>query len=111
MKESTTEYQKWVEAQPNRISTEFLLSIGFEIEMDKPLFTTFKFSGNEKIKCSIGKYGDFGIYKYHWCNPDERDAGFFAINPHLSIEDFKIIVRFMGLTDLLPVLESTPPYK
>lgn len=79
-----------------QINREFLLSQGWILDEDKPLFETFKHPSNGLLRCSIGFYGSFSIFEKHWCN-DEPEKGFFTTNHNLTKEDYFRILSMLKL--------------
>ncbi len=96
-----TEYTDAIAAMPNRISREFLLANGWQIENEYPLVTIFKRNGG--LKCSIGKYGDFSISEYHWLNHDEIVRHFCTINHNLTQDDYWTIIKLLNISGIKQV--------
>lgn len=77
--------------QQVQINREFLLSQGWKLKNEFPLFESFEHSKDINLICAIGLYGDFSIVELHWCNKTP-ERQFTTINPSLTHEDyFKII--------------------
>jgi hypothetical protein len=95
MKTPTTPYSIAVQEKA-QITRDFLESEGWKLIEEVPLFETFQHTKNSDIKCSIGLYGGFSIVELHWCNKTpERE--FSTINPDLTIDDYKTIVRLLNI--------------
>lgn len=75
------------------ITKEFLVGIGFNVQVEYPLYTAFQHSRYGKIYCSIGKYGEFSLVEYHWCNEGDEVRAFKTINAKLTINDFYTILK------------------
>jgi hypothetical protein len=90
MKEATTPYS--IEMQRIiQLNTKFLVSEGWVIHKEYPLFDEFYHSKNKDLVCTTGLYGEFYIAELHWINKTpERE--FSTTNPNLTKEDyFKIL--------------------
>jgi hypothetical protein len=90
MKIPTTEFSKEIHSKA-QITRDFLLSQGWTLKEEYPLFETFVHPKNSDLICSIGLYGSFNIVELHWCNKTpERE--FSTINHDLTKDDyFKIL--------------------
>lgn len=95
MKTATTPFG--IEMQEKiQINRDFLLSEGWKLEFEKPLFEVFSHPGNSLLKCSIGFHGELSITEKHWCN-DEPEKGFFTINPYLTKEEYFKIIQMLRI--------------
>lgn len=95
MKEPTTPCS--IDAQNRmKINREFLISKGFVLTGEYPLFEEFKHSKDYLIFASIGLYGSFSIGDLHWCNKTVERV-FSTMNPNLTEEDFDRIVSMLCL--------------
>jgi hypothetical protein len=95
MKTPTTEFAIAMQEQV-QINRDFLLSQGFVMTEEKPLFERFVHSKDSDIVCSIGLYGEFSISELHWCNKTP-ERSFFAINPKLTKEDYFKIIEMLRI--------------
>jgi hypothetical protein len=75
------------------INKDFLLREGWVLKEEKPLYCMFDHPRDQRINCSLGSYGEFSIVEYDWCNHDEIVRTFATINPKLTQEDYKTILR------------------
>lgn len=98
MKQPTTEFAMAVQEQI-QINREFLLSQGWELKEEKPLYETFVHKSSPDIICSIGLYGEFSISELHWCNKTP-DRTLFTINPNLTKEDYFKIIDLLSIKSL-----------
>lgn len=96
MKTPTTEFSIAVHEQA-QINREFLLSQGWELRAEYPLFEEFIHSRNANLVCSIGLYGEFSLAELHWLNktPDKQ---FSTLNSKLTRDDYKTIVSLLNIT-------------
>ena len=95
MKQATTPYS--IEIQKNaQITREFLLSKGWRLIEDKPLYESFEHTKNPDLNCSISLYGGFSLVELHWCNKTPEKT-FSTINPNLTIEDYDNIINLMNI--------------
>jgi hypothetical protein len=95
MKIPTTPYsialqEKW------KITREFLLSEGWVLKNEYPLFETFEHSKNADLVCSIGLYGSFSLCELHWCNKTP-DREFSTINSELTKDDYYQVIKLLGI--------------
>lgn len=95
MKEPTTPYCISINDK-RQIDRGFLLSEGWVLTEEYPLFEVFTHSKNEDLKCSIGLYGGFSITELHWLNKDP-ETEFSAMNPNLTKEDYHTIIRLLNI--------------
>lgn len=95
MKEPTTPYSIWVQQQI-QINREFLLSQGWILKNEFPLYESFVHKSNSDFICAIGLYGDFSIAELHWCNKTP-DRQFTTINPSLTQEDYFKILQLLNI--------------
>lgn len=79
------------------INKDFLLREGWAIYKEYPLFIILEHPKNNRVFCSIGNHGEFSIVEYHWCNDTEIVRSFSAINPNLTQDDYKIILKLTGI--------------
>lgn len=77
-----------------KLSKEFLMSEGWELVLESPLFTSFK---KGSISCTIGKYGQFSIIEPHWCNRDEMARAFITTNHNITEEDYHCIIKLTAI--------------
>lgn len=96
MKTPTTEYSIAIQEQV-KINRTFLEAQGWALEMEKPLFETFKHIKNSSLECSIGLYGDFSIAELHWMNQTPEKA-FYTLNPNLTEEDYFTLIKLLNIT-------------
>lgn len=95
MKTPTTEFAIATQekVQINRI---FLLSQGWVLKEEFPLFEKFVHSKLDNLVCTIGLYGEFGISELHWCNKTpERE--FYTLNPNLTESDYFTIISLLNI--------------
>jgi hypothetical protein len=79
-----------------QINREFLLSQGWVLKKEFPLYESFAHSKNSDMICAIGLYGEFSICQLHWCNKTpERE--FTTINPALTKEDYFKILSLLNI--------------
>lgn len=95
MKQPTTEYSIAMQ-EAIQINHDFLISEGWEVITDKPLFNTYRHVKNADARCSIGLYGEFYICELHWCNKTPEQS-FNAINPSLTKEDYHKIIDMLRI--------------
>lgn len=98
MKQPTTEYAIAMQEQV-QINREFLLSQGWELKDEKPLYETFVHKSDPDVVCSIGAYGEFSIAELHWCNKTP-DREFTTINPRLTTDDYFKIIDLLSIQRL-----------
>lgn len=95
MKTPTTPY--CIETQKIvQINRTFLLSKGWKLIEDYPLFEVFKHDTDENLRCSIGLYGEFSITELHWCNKTP-ERQFVTVNRELTIEDYDNIIKLLKI--------------
>jgi hypothetical protein len=95
MKQPTTSYTVHLQEQM-QINRDFLLSEGWKLKEDYPLFETFEHTVSNLLVCSIGLYGEFSICELHWCNrTPERE--FSTVNPNLTKEDYYQILKLLRI--------------
>jgi len=96
MKTPTTPFS--IQAQEKiKINRKFLLSKGWVLEEEKPLYETFKHIKNSSLVCSIGLYGSFSISELHWIN-ETPERSFFTLNPELTEDDYFTIIRLLNIS-------------
>ena len=95
MREPTTTYSIALQ-QRIQINRAFLLSQGWVLKKEFPLYESFEHSTNADIICAIGMYGDFSIAQLHWCNKTP-DRQFTTINPNLKAEDYFKILSLLDI--------------
>ena len=96
MIEPTTPYLIDVN-QKIQINRKFLVSQGWELEKEWPLFESFTHPKNSLVRCCIGLYGSFSIVENHWLNKTpERD--FTTLNPNLTETDYFKILELLNIT-------------
>ena len=81
---------------PDKITVDFLISQGWDINEQKPLYTSFIHSKDERLVCSIGKYSEFFIAELHWCNRTPERT-FDTVNHNLTTEDYHTIIKLLAL--------------
>lgn len=95
MKQPTTPCAIAIQEQV-QINRDFLLSQGWVLKKEFPLYESFEHSKNRDMICAIGLYGDFSICQLHWCNKTpERE--FTTINPDLTKEDYFKILSLLNI--------------
>lgn len=104
MKKPTTEFAIAMQKRV-QLNREFLLSQGWELDQEKPLYENFTHPADQDIKCSIGLYGQFGITQFHWCNGTPERA-FYTCNPDLTEADYFKILEMLRFTHLLACTPS-----
>lgn len=95
MKTPTTEFSIAMQ-EKIQINRDFLLTQGWVLTEEKPLFERFVHSSNLNFVCSIGLYGEFSIAELHWCNKTPEKY-FCALNPTLTEEDYFKIIDMLRL--------------
>lgn len=95
MKEPTTPAA--IAAQEKiQINRKFLESRGWVLDVEKPLFETFKHSNDELCVCSISMYGGFSIAELHWMNKTPEKE-FSTMNANLVENDYDTILRLLNI--------------
>jgi hypothetical protein len=108
MKKPTTPWAKMVQEKA-QINRDFLISQGWRLKEEKPLFETFTHTKNPDAFCSIGLYGEFSLTKVHWCNKTP-ELFFNTVNPDLTTDDYFSILRMLRIrlnTDLNDEVSDT----
>lgn len=100
MKEPTTPYSIDIN-QKIEINRIFLLSEGWELEKEYPLFETFTHPKDSRLRCSIGLYGSFSITELHWIN-NTPEREFQTVNSNLTKADYFKIIELLNITTLKP---------
>lgn len=95
MKEPTTPYSIAVH-EKRQITRTFLEKEGWKLRQEFPLYDCFEHRSDPKITCGIGLYGEFTLTQEHWLNP-EPERVFTTMNPDLTIEDYRTIIRLLKL--------------
>lgn len=91
-------------ARPDGITREFLLSQGWILVEEKPLFERFEHSNSPStLKAHIGMYGDFSITELHWCN-ETPERYFNTVNSNLNQADYFTIINLLRI----PALSDMP---
>lgn len=95
MKQPTTPVS--IDIQANmQINRDFLLSKGWILQDEYPLFENFFHSKNKDLVCAIGLYGEFSIAQLHWCNKTP-ERQFITMNSKLTKEDYEVILRLLNI--------------
>lgn len=94
MKQPTTEFSIAMQ-QKIQINREFLLSQGWVLTEERPLFETFEHSKNKNLVCSIGLHGALSICELHWCNGTPEREFSTVHNPNLTKEDYFTILKLL----------------
>jgi hypothetical protein len=95
MKEATTVYQR-LTAKEMQINHDFLISEGWELAEERPLYNEYKRPWHNNVICHIGLYGEFSICELHWCNKTPEKI-FSTINPKLTKEDYHKIIEMLKI--------------
>jgi len=96
MKEPTTEF--CIDAvQRTSINRDFLLSQGWVLTKEYPLFEDFTHPNNSLAHCSIGLYGSFSIVEVHWCNGTPEREFSSPNNPDLTTDDYFYIIKLLRI--------------
>jgi hypothetical protein len=95
MKSPTTEFD--IENQKQiQINRDFLISQGWELKEEYPLFENFTHPKNHLVYAAIGIHGEFSICEVHWCNGNpERE--FNSLNPELTTDDYFNILKMLRI--------------
>jgi hypothetical protein len=95
MKTPTTEYSIDVQ-EKIQINREFLLSEGWRLEKEYPLYESYIHSKNSDLVCGIGLYGSFSVCELHWCNKTPEKE-FTTMNPNLTKNDYFKILSLLNI--------------
>lgn len=96
MKKATTPWTQAIQQMPHRIDEAYLLSRGFELIEEKPLFNTYQHKRNRLLFVTIGMYGELSIAEKHWCN-DEVERIFSTINRDIKRWEFDILLKYLNI--------------
>lgn len=95
MRQPTTPFSIGVQ-ELVQINREFLLSQGWVLKNEYPLYESFVHSKDNDLICAIGLYGDFSITELHWCNKTP-ERQFSTLNPKLTKEDYFKIIELLNI--------------
>lgn len=99
MKKPTTPFS--IAAQNSiKINRKFLESQGWVIKEEYPLYEKFVHSKDERLICSIGLYGEFGITELHWINKTPERI-FSTTNMNLSEDDYFKIIELLSIKTIM----------
>jgi len=111
MKEPTTPFAIAMMQRPNAIDRAFLLSQGWELVTEKPLFESFRHSKSPStLRCTIGMYGEVSICELD-CLSGNPDREFTTINHHLTQQDYFTIVSLLRIEELAAPAPASGPNK
>lgn len=96
MKKATTPWTQVILDMPNRIDDNYLISRGFELVEEKPLFNRYQHKSNRLLFVVIGMYGELCIAEKHWCN-DEVERIFSTINRDIKRWEFDILLKYLNI--------------
>jgi len=101
MKTPTTPLSIAMMNRPNAINREFLISKGWELIMDKPLFEVYRHTKSPTtLECCIGMYGEFYLIETNYLD-GKADRQFTTINAALTQQDYITIVSLLGIKELM----------